>query len=335
MIKVLKTGLLTTIQDKGRFGYQKQGIIASGVMDPIAQRIANLLVGNNEYEAVLEMTLAGPKLEFQSDALIAISGGDLSPSINGKAVKQWRPVYVKEGSVLTFGQAKKGCRAYLAIAGSIDVPIVMGSKSTYLRAGIGGFEGRGLQSEDLLSTGSPSDIAQERVAELAKEANGNAFLEMDWYVASDFAPNFNEQQEVRVIKGREYEWFSAKSKEDFLTSSYTISTQSDRMGYRLEGTSLYRDNEASLLSEAVAFGTIQVPSNGQPIILLADRQTTGGYPKIAQIASVDLPIIGQIKPGSTIRFTEISLDEAQELYLQREKKIQELIQGIQLKTKSR
>lgn len=335
MIKILKPGLLTTIQDLGRVGYQKQGIIASGVMDPMAHRIANLLVGNAQHAATMEMTLAGPKIQFQEKTLIAICGGNLSPHIDGTPVKLWRPIFVQKGSTLTFGQAKEGCRAYLAVAGGFDVPDRMGSKSTYLRAGIGGYHGRALQTDDTLSIGLPSSSVQDRIKELEEEANGQSFHEMDWYVGAKFAPNFQSNQPIRIIRGREFGWFSETSQKALFQESYTISSQSDRMGYRLEGSSLELEREQSMISEAVAFGTIQVPSNGQPIILLADRQTTGGYPKIAQIASVDLPVIGQMKPGSTITFQEISLEEAQQFILEREKQIQELAQGIYLKSKTR
>lgn len=333
MLKILKPGLLSTVQDLGRIGYQKQGVIASGVMDPVAHRIANLLVGNDQNEASLEMTLAGPKIEFQESALISICGGDLAPHINGEPVKQWRPVYVQKGSVLTFGQAKEGCRAYLAVAGGIDVPVVMESRSTYMRAEIGGFHGRSLESNDELMIGTPSPSAEETLEELEREANDQPFVEMDWYVATDFAPQFQEDQPIRVIKGREFELFTTESQQALFSETFKVSSKSDRMGYRLEGAELSLENKQSMISEAVAFGTIQVPSNGQPIVLLADRQTTGGYPKIAQIASVDLPVIGQMKPGATISFEEITLEEAQKLYLNREKQIQELTQGILLKSK--
>ncbi|MFG6119679.1 5-oxoprolinase subunit C family protein [Thalassobacillus sp. B23F22_16] len=333
MIKVLKPGLLTSVQDLGRTGYQTYGVIASGVMDPAAHRIANLLVGNREGAATLEITLSGPVLEFQEDALISLCGGDLSATIGGKQVKPWRPVYVKKGSELRFGQAKEGCRVYLAVAGGFHVPEVMESKSTYLRAGLGGFHGRALKEGDELAAQELSEAAAKIQSFLQKQAGGESFISMDWHVASEFIPVFKEEQPVRVIKGRQYELFKKESQEAFFFEPYQIGSKSDRMGYRLEGPKLQLDKEQEMISEAVGFGTIQVPSNGQPIILLADRQTTGGYPKIGQVASVDIPVVAQLKPGEKARFQEISLEKAQQLYLEREKSIQQLAQGIRLKLK--
>ncbi|WP_028784273.1 biotin-dependent carboxyltransferase family protein [Thalassobacillus devorans] len=331
MIKVLKPGLLTSLQDLGRTGFQKHGVIASGVMDPVAHRIANLLVGNQKDVPTMEMTLSGPALRFESDTLISLCGGDLSASIDDAPVKLWRPVFVKKGSVLRFGQAKEGCRVNLAVAGGFDVPDVMGSKSTYLRAGLGGFHGRALQENDELRTEEASSVAKKIMASLKDKSDGRNFISMDWYVASEFIPAFQEEQPVRAIKGRQYNLFKRESREAFFHEVFKVGSKSDRMGYRLEGPGLYIKKEGDMISEAVALGTIQVPSNGQPITLLADRQTTGGYPKIGQIASVDIPLMAQLKPGEKVRFEEISHDKAQQLYLERERSIQQLAQGIRLK----
>ncbi|MYL33554.1 5-oxoprolinase/urea amidolyase family protein [Pontibacillus yanchengensis] len=335
MIYVKKPGLLSTLQDQGRIGYQKHGVIMSGVMDPVSPRIANLLVGNSEHEVVLEITMLGPTLVFEQNTIIALCGGDLSPRIDDSPIKQWSPIFVKKGSTLTLGQAQQGCRVYLAVAGGFQVPEVMGSKSTYLRAGIGGFKGRALQAQDNLSIGTPSPIIETKIKELEEQTtNDERFLEMKWYVASEFAAPFqsNSLHPIRIIKGREYDLFTQESQQSLFSESFTISSQSDRMGYRLEGSTLTLNKEISLKSEAVAFGTIQVPSNGQPILLMADRQTTGGYPKIAQVATVDLPVLAQMKPGTTITFEEISLEKAQKLFLERESNLQQLAQGIHLKS---
>lgn len=331
MIKVLKPGLLTSLQDLGRTGFQKQGVIASGAMDPVAHRIANLLVGNQEDVPTMEVTLAGPSLRFEKDTLISLCGGELSASIDDDPVKLWRPVFVKKGSKLRFGQAKEGSRVYLAVAGGFDVPEIMGSKSTYLRAGLGGFHGRAVQENDELRVEEASGVAKKILASLRKESEGRNFISMDWYVASEFIPAFQEEQPVRVMKGRQYHLFKRESREAFFHEVFKVGSKSDRMGYRLEGPGLYLEKEEDMISEAVALGTVQVPSNGQPIILLADRQTTGGYPKIGQIASVDIPLMAQMKPGEKVRFQEISHDEAQQLYLERERSIQQLAQGIRLK----
>ncbi|KQL54257.1 KipI antagonist [Heyndrickxia shackletonii] len=333
MITIKKPGLLTSIQDIGRYGYQKYGVIVSGVMDPVAHRIANLLVGNEENAPTLEITLLGPVLEIHEDTLISICGGDMSPHINGKPVPMWRTVYVKKGSELRFGTAKAGCRVNLAVAGGFSVPTVMGSKSTYLNAGIGGFNGRALKTGDHISVNQPSPLSSKIILQMKKQAGSRSFLEMEWSVASKFIPSFKTDQTIRVMKGRQYSLFTNQSQKDFFSKTFEVSTQSDRMGYRLKGETLALKEPKEMLSEAVSFGTIQVPSDGNPIILLADRQTTGGYPKIGQVATVDLPLLAQAKPGDRLRFSEIEHEVAEQLLMERERKIQELKKGILLKFK--
>ncbi|MCM3717828.1 biotin-dependent carboxyltransferase family protein [Fictibacillus phosphorivorans] len=332
-MKITKPGLLTSVQDFGRYGFQKYGVIASGVMDSTAHRIANLLVGNDENEATLELTLLGPDMTFTEDTLISICGGNLSPSVDGKPVKLWRSVLVKAGSKLKFGGCKTGCRAYLAVAGGFDLPEVMNSKSTYIRAGIGGFNGKPLQTDDELQLGKPSEFADQITKGLAAELDGQKFAEMQWTIASEFTSTAASKPKVRVMKGRQYDWFTHESQMKLFTESFEVTSQSDRMGYRLKGPELQLEKEQEMLSEAVNFGTIQVPSEGNPIVLLADRQTTGGYPKIGQIATVDLPIMAQLKPGDKVQFTEVSHEVAQQLYLDREKQLHQLKQGISLKIK--
>ncbi|AIE58997.1 biotin-dependent carboxyltransferase family protein [Bacillus methanolicus] len=331
MITVIKPGLLTSVQDLGRFGFQKYGVIVSGVMDPLAHRISNLLVGNEENEPTLELTLLGPMIEFKENALISICGGDLSPSVNGKPVRLWRSVFVKKGSLLQFGPCKIGCRAYLAVAGGFNVPTIMNSSSTYLRAEIGGFNGRALKAGDQLKFGSPSNLSTRIIKHLVKGLGNQQFVEMEWSVATDLIPIHRNNPAIRVMRGKQFHLFTKESQFNFFHKPFEVTTQSDRMGYRLKGPKLKLENAEEMISEAVNFGTIQVPSDGDPIVLLADRQTTGGYPKIAQIASVDLPLMAQAKPGDSINFTEISHDEAQHLLLERERKIQQFKQGIILK----
>ncbi|TDL83110.1 biotin-dependent carboxyltransferase family protein [Peribacillus frigoritolerans] len=327
-IKVNKSGLLTSIQDLGRYGSQKYGVIASGAMDTLSHRIANMLVGNSENEAAIEMTLIGAHFEFQSDSMISVCGGDLSPILNDRPAKMWKPLFVKKGSLLSFGGAKKGCRAYLAVAGGIEVPEVMGSKSTYLRAGIGGYEGRAIENGDILSVGKMS----EQSIKLHEALHDSAlYSEIEWSASPEFIPFLREDESVRVIKGRQFEDFSEESKSMIFSETFKITPNSDRMGYRMEGPQLTLEDKTEMISEAVSFGTIQVPADGNPIILLADRQTTGGYPKIAQVASVDLPYLAQFKPGEVVRFKEISLEEAQELLIDRERRLQLLKQGMLLK----
>ncbi|OKL36021.1 biotin-dependent carboxyltransferase family protein [Domibacillus mangrovi] len=329
-IKVIRPGLLASIQDLGRYGFQKYGIIVSGAMDSFSLRIANLLVGNQEGEAAIEVTMMGTSLQFEKDSLIAITGGDLSPVIEGKKVPLWKPVLVKKGSILQFTACRSGCRAYMAVFGGYDIPEVMNSRSTYLRGTIGGYEGRALQANDVLLF-KKNEQAHDLVNHLKKEWKDKSFHTVDWYVPADQVLN---KQEILVIKGAEFERFSSESKTTFFDEEFQITPQSDRMGYRLSGSELQLNEPFELLSEAVAEGTIQVPQDGNPIILLADRQTTGGYPRIAQIATVDLPAIAQLKPGEKIRFKEITLEEAEQLYLMREQNIEAIKTGLLLKQRS-
>ncbi|MFC7440481.1 biotin-dependent carboxyltransferase family protein [Laceyella putida] len=330
-IKVIRAGLLTSIQDLGRFGMQKHGVIVSGAMDPFALRAGNLLVGNEEGEGALEITMLGPSLLFQDDSLIAICGGDLFPKIDGHKIPGWRPVFVRKGSVLEFGAPVSGCRAYLTVAGGFDIPQVMGSRSTYLRAGIGGFQGRALKEGDVLNLRTPSEQAAKRMRHLSKTAGSQSFFVSEWSVSSDILPAYRKNPVVRVLPGSQFNRFTLDSREKFFSQEFHVTLHSDRMGYRLEGPHVRLSEPLELVSEAVSAGTIQVPPAGNPIILLADRQTTGGYPKIAHVASVDLPLIAQVKPGEKIRFQEVTLEEAQELYRIREMEIQMLRQGIALK----
>lgn len=332
-ITTLRSGLLTTIQDLGRYGYQKYGVIVSGAMDSYSLRIANLLVGNSEGESALEITLMGPTLLFEKDMLIAITGGDLSPTIEGASVPLWRPVFVKKGSKLQFGLQKSGCRAYLAVAGGFAVNEIMKSKSTYLRAEIGGYQGRAIQEGDILEVNSMSEGAFSQIEKLKNKQNKRPFQPANWSVRwNEFLPLIKNPN-IRVLPGTQYEKFTSHSKEQFFTQSFRVSPQSDRMGYRLSGPAIELEEKLEMLSEAVAHGTIQIPPDGNPIILLADRQTTGGYPKIGQVATVDLPVVAQVMPGQSISFTEITLEDAERLYLEKEKNLKQLAVSITYKLK--
>lgn len=324
MMKVVEPGLLSSIQDNGRRGHQESGMIISGVMDTFSLRIANYLVGNPEDEAVLEITLTGPTIEFQEDQLIAICGADFSATINDKPAPLWRPVAVKKGSTLHMKFSKVGCRGVIAVGGGFNVPEVLGSKSTYLRAEIGGYEGRSLEKEDVIEVGERS-LSTQRIFESILNNP------VDWSVSSAYTSDVYSRSVMRVIPGKQYQDFTEESRTSFLGQDYKISKKSDRMGFRLDGEDLACRLNGDMLSEGVAFGTIQVPADGQPIILLADRQTLGGYPKIGQIASVDLPALIQKKPGESISFEEISIQEAQVLFKKREREWQELKRMITMK----
>lgn len=316
MLTIRKGGMQTTVQDLGRPGFQKYGIVTAGAMDPYAPRIANLLVGNEENAAVLEITLMGPVIFFEEDYVISICGGDLSPEMDGKEVGSWRSISVKRGQTLTFGKPRLGSRAYLALAGGICVPEVMKSRSTYLRADLGGYKGRALETGDQLVVGAKT------------QANESPVREHSWFVPS---PSYSSEPEIRVTSGRQFDLFSEESRQRFFSEPFKLSSQSDRMGFRLDGPQLTLTEKQEMLSEAVVFGSIQVPPDGNPVILMADRQTIGGYPKIAEAITVDLPLISQLKPGNHIRFKEVSIEEAQRLLRLQEKTISCLNKAIQLK----
>ncbi|MDQ0208230.1 5-oxoprolinase subunit C family protein [Alkalicoccobacillus murimartini] len=325
-IQVVKPGLQTTIQDLGRIGYMSQGVSVTGAMDTRSLRIANMLVGNAEHEAVLEMTMTGPSLKFDEEQLIAVTGGGMLPVMNGKRLHLNTPLFIPAGSLLHFEPLKKGCRAYLSIAGGYDVPVVMGSKSTYLRAGIGGYKGRALKKGDTLTVHPMSKDAKQYMNQLS-----NQQLFPKWRVSNSFVPN-REQTTIRVLKGTHFDRFTEESQNTFFDTAFQISSQSDRMGYRLDTDQHIELSEPfELLSEAVTLGTVQLPPGGKPIILLADRQSTGGYPRIAQVMIVDIPKLAQLKPGESVLFEEVSLQEAEQIYIQAERDIAEIKAAISLK----
>jgi antagonist of KipI len=329
-IRIIRSGLLTTIQDLGRFGFQKDGVVVSGAMDSFAHRMANLLVGNEETEGTLEITMMGPILSFEENAWIAICGGEFEARIDGHAVPLWRPVFVQRGSVLEIGHCRVGCRAYLAVAGGFHLPKVMNSQSTYLLAKLGGFQGRALQKGDILSIRKP--IRDLPSCLLDQKVRSRPFAVVNWGISFHFRAYFyGTPKTIRVIRGAQFGDFTKQSQEQFWTKPYQVTPQSNRMGYRLDGPVLERKKSTEMISEAVTFGTVQVPAEGKPIVLMADRQTTGGYPKIAQVVAVDLPILAQTKPGEMIVFRDISLEEAQRLYIQREFEIQQCKKAIMSK----
>ncbi|GAB3859245.1 biotin-dependent carboxyltransferase family protein [Hymenobacter terrigena] len=325
-LRILRPGLLTTVQDLGRFGYQQDGIIVSGAADTVALRVGNLLVGNAETAAGLEITLLGPKICFDADHLIAVTGAHLSPTLNGQPVGRNRAIWLAAGAELAFGPAVAGCRAYLAVAGGVAAPLVLGSRSTYLRAGFGGLDGRALRAGDVLPIGEPS--ATGAAIEAALFNSQKAWNQARFTPGPDLWPMPRPEPIIRAVRGPEYVQFSAESQQAFWQEPFTVSTEADRMGCRLQGPGLERLEATELLSSAVTFGTVQVPAGGQPIVLLADHQTTGGYPRIAQVISADFSALAQLRPGQRLRFQEVALDEAQALYLAQEVRVRGLRRGI-------
>lgn len=330
-ITVLNPGLLTTIQDFGRSGYQKYGVIVSGAMDIYAMRLSNIVIGNEEKEAVLEITMVGPELELKKGTLFSITGADISPTINNKVVPMGRPVYLKEDCTLKFGACKTGSRSYLAVAGGFDVPIVMDSKSTYLRAELGGFKGRTLKKNDNLKLGIKSTISSKIIEKLKEIKNENKVIAPSWYI-KDYNVKKSEGTVIRVFEDRQFNKISEDSINKFFDFEFVVDIKSDRMGYRLNGPKIKLKEKLEMISEEVSVGTIQIPPDGNPIILLADRQTAGGYPKIAHVALVDIPKIVQLKANNKLKFKKITLEEAEKLYFEKEKYISDIRKSIKLIT---
>ncbi len=326
-LEVLRAGVLTTVQDLGRYRMQHVGVPVSGAMDPYSLRVANRLVGNEEGAAALEITLAGPQLEFHADALVAMCGGDLSPTIRGKTVPMRRPVRISRGNRLDFGECVQGCRAYLAIAGGIDVPQVLGSRSTYVRAALGGLKGRALKSGDRLVTGHTERPRFARLNDCTTFAR-DGFAAPHWSIQVNPERFLRRPQEIRFVAGSHWESLSAVARDMFTGETFQLGSASDRMGFRLEGSRLEGSERGTVASAAVAFGTIQLPPDGSPIVLMADRQTIGGYPRIGEVASVDLCLLAQLKPGDKLQFRRISLPEAQRLLQTQEKALAKIGETI-------
>lgn len=311
-IRFTSGGFLTTVQDWGREGFQQFGVPVSGVMDRRALRLANILVGNDEKEGVLEITIMGPMADFTTDAVIAVTGGDLGAKINGKEIPMYRALEVKAGDSLSFGPPKSGSRAYLAVAGGFDVPAVMGSKSTNMKSKLGGFMGRKLGGGDELEFIKTVSTLPNM---FARKVNPESFAAA--------------QYELRVIMGPQDDTFTEKGIETFLSSVYTMSNESDRMGCRMEGDVIEHKDGGDIITDGLAFGAVQIPSHGQPIIMMSDHQTTGGYTKIANVISVDLPKIAQGRPGCRYTFKKVTVEEAQELYMAELSELKALKESIE------
>lgn len=299
-VTVRRGGMQTTVQDLGRPWNRGDGVPLSGAMDRFALRLANLLVGNDENVPALEFTLLGPHLEFSRSALVAVTGGDFG------GLPRWRPLHVEAGTLVRFDSARQGCRGYLAVAGGFELPRVLGSVSTYLRGGFGG-AGRALREGDVLFA---PDIDRE-VAD-------------HWCVDARILPAYSNAPLVRVVRGAQAPEFGRT----FYEVPYQVTAQSDRMGMRLRGPTLVRQSREELRSGPVAPGTIQVPGDGQPIVLMADAQTIGGYPQLAHAITVDQPLLAQLRPGDAVSFCEVTLAEAHELTLAREHALAMLRHGL-------
>jgi antagonist of KipI len=292
-VRVIKAGMLTTIQDRGRWGLQSRGVPVAGPMDPCSHRLANAIVGNRADAATLEVTLLGPELEFEDERVLAVTGAEFELTVDGRTKQHAAPFLVSAGATLRFGARIRGARAYLAVAGGVAVPPTLGSRATHLISGMGGLDGRPLRAGDRVPLGEPpagAPLPDRAVAAVTPLPEGDA--------------------RIRVLPGPQVEYFVADALETLQSEPYAIGGKSDRMGFRLEGPRLEHARGADVISDATPLGVLQVPASGQPILLMADRQTTGGYAKLATVISADISVAGQLAPGDTISFVVCSLREA-------------------------
>jgi biotin-dependent carboxylase-like uncharacterized protein len=302
-ITVLAPGGYTTVQDRGRIGFQNMGIPVSGVLDAVAFTLANLLVGNPENAAVLELTVTGPSLEIHREMEIALTGADMGLRVNDTPREQWRSIRVRPGDRVSIGQVRSGCRAYLAVTGGIQVPRVMGSRATYVGGRIGGFQGRPLRKEDLLDIGESPLLTRERV------------------IPGDLVPAYPSKALIRAIPGPQADFFDA-GHEILFGSEWMVTAKADRMGYRLMGppVPIRQGMPGSIVSEPSMPGSIQIPADEQPIVLLVE-QTVGGYAKIATIISSDIARVAQTTPGDTLVFESVDLDTSHAIFREEHAKI--------------
>ncbi len=316
-IEVLEPGLLTSVQDRGRFGHAALGVGHAGPMDRVCARLANALVGNPENAALLEITLAGPHLRFNQDAVIALTGADFDAHIDDQPLLTWRLQTVSTGSTVAIAAARRGTLGYLAIAGGIAVTPVLGSAATDINAAIGPFEGRALRRGDQL----PIGVATPQLTLPVRH-------QQPWSL--DPRPWFDEHadQPLHLIAGPDIDALDDVSRTALFAEPFRVSARSNRVGYRLDDVSLSLRIPVERISEPIAAGTLQLPSGGQPIVLMAEHPTSGGYPRIGQVANVDLARLAQRRPGDRVRFAAISLDEAQTRYLEREREVANLITAI-------
>jgi antagonist of KipI len=292
-VRVVKPGMLTTIQDRGRWGLQSHGVPVAGPRDPLSHRLSNALVGNDAGAATLEVTLLGPQLEFEDERVVAVTGAQFELTMDGRSMPMHAPFIVPAQSHLRFGARLRGARAYIAIAGGIVVPAMLGSRSTHLISAMGGLEGRAVRAGDHLPLGDSRHTRRTAAALL-----------------QPIVPLPEGGARLRVLAGPQREYFTDDALDVLQSAPYTIAENSDRMGFRLTGPRLSHSRGADIISDATPLGVLQVPASGQPILLMADRQTSGGYPKIATVITADIGVAGQLSPGETITFQVCSPGEA-------------------------
>jgi antagonist of KipI len=318
-VQVLRPGVPMTLQDGGRHGHQHFGLCPGGAMDAVSYALANALVGNSADEAVLEFTVLGPELVFAEQALVALCGADFEASIPLN-----RPVLLAAGNRLAIGRATRGARGYLAVAGGFPVDVVLGSRSTYLPGGFGGLQGRTLRRGDVLPlTDGVAELSAERFDSLKKKSERS----VRWSAPPQTVPD-REPILLHAMEGQHYASFDSASQRAFFDAVWKIAPESNRMGFRLAGPALARPEADEILSGPTCLGTVQVPAGGVPIVLMADHQTTGGYPKIAEIASADVPRLAQLAPGATLHFARCNLETANELRRHARTRLDSALRGI-------
>ena len=318
-ISVLRPGLLTTVQDHGRHGFQHLGVIPAGAMDPVAFQLANALVGNELGTAALEITILGPELVFAEETLVALCGAEFHGGF-----PRHRPVLVPAGAKISIGRVQRGARAYLAVAGGFRVEPVLGSSSTYLPGHFGGYQGRALRRGDILSLQADASIVSLSRFRKLKNAKGGT---VQWLAPAPTLPE-HEPVIVHAMESQDFVDFDDASQRAFFEVVWKIAPESNRMGFRLAGPALVRAGD-EILSGPICLGTVQVPANGTPIALMADHQTTGGYPRIAEIATADVPRLAQLAPGGTLHFSRCTRETAIELRVDLAKRLDAVLQGIQ------
>ena len=319
----IRAGFLTSVQDLGRTGFREFGVSLGGALDTHALRVANLLAGNDESAAGLEITFGGLRLRFADDRIVVWCGGDFNARIGSTSVVAGHPALVRVGEEFSIESPAIGCRAWLAISGGIDVPVVLGSRSGDLKAGFGGVKGRPVRDGEEFPVGNNPPRAKILIDKLGGEKIGR------WKPPHDWSSPARRTPTLRYIRGTDSGRFVESALQFFNNESFFVSPDSDRMGIRLDGPRLERSEEVDLLSEAVAPGTVQVPPSGKPILLLNDCQTIGGYPKIAHVITVDLPIAAQLCPGDRVRFTEVSIADGHALLLERERNLEQFRRGLE------
>ena len=307
-LRVITPGMLTTIQDLGRWGWQGRGVPVAGPMDPRSHRLANTLAGNETDAAAIEMTIVGPEVEFDDERIAAVSGADFEITVDSRAMPVNEPFAVSAGSTLRVGTHRRGARAYLAIAGGIAVPPVLNSRSTHLPSAMGGLEGRPLRAGDRLPLGKRGRESFSGVLTARKRRESGLFSSAKMTPVPFFLPDGHAT--VRILPGPQLDRFAPETLDVLQSAPFVVDAASNRMGYRLRGPMLRHAGDGEMLSDAATLGALQVPAAGQPILLMADRQTTGGYPSIATVISADIGLAGQLAPGDSISFVVSTVREA-------------------------